>query len=159
MYSLHCRSRTWASISSTVLIGILCEFAPAKAQQSLEFLTPNRDPEGAVTEFSTPAGHSCRYQAADKPTLTLGAGVAPVLRPGLSSLYGYSQPDVGTEPVVGIALRIPFGSDPANCDEIIRVETSSIKLQKAMEMFELGLINEDQLNAISAQAYAALLND
>ena len=158
MYSLHSRSRTWASISSTVLIGILCEFTPARAQPTLEFLTPNRDPEGAVTEFSTPLGYSCRYQSPDKPTLTFGAGVTPVLRPGLSSVYGFTQPDVGTEPVVGVSVRIPFGSNPENCDEIIKIETSNMKLQKAMEMFEIGLITKEQLDVISAQAYAVLLD-
>ena len=159
MFSLLCRSRIWASVSSTLFLGVLCQLAPARAQTSLEFLTPSRDPEGSVTEFSTPAGHSCRYTSPDKPTLTFGAGVTPVLRPGLSSVYGFTQPDVGTEPVVGIAVRIPFGADSANCDEIIRVETSSMKLQKAMEMFELGLINEEQLNAVAAQAYASLLQN
>ena len=57
----------------------------------------------------------------------------------------------------GIALRIPIGGrGQENCDQFLRIEASQLKLRKAQEMFETGLINEEQLKRIAADAYKVI---
>lgn len=57
----------------------------------------------------------------------------------------------------GIALRIPIGGrGQESCDQFLRIEASQLKLRKAQEMFETGLINEEQLKRIAADAYKVI---
>ena len=163
--NLHASMRTisTAKITEGLFVGIVCAaslcergFAP---RVGVDFINNGRTFEGSRMEFRSPEGHSCRYDNSDRPSISMGFGVAdPQIIP---SSYSYDQVypakvhDV--QPVGGIVVRVPFGKDPDNCDEILRLEANKMSLTNAQELFENGLIEEDQLKRVADKVYANLL--
>jgi hypothetical protein len=139
------RVKAWRSIPCAILLGVLQQ--PAQSQAVLEFLTPQRLPEGGRVEIRTPDGVDCTSQQADRPSVNAGAGVRP------DPLIGLEP-----EPMAGISITIPFGSEQRNCDRIVEMEEASIRIRKAQELYELGLITEDEFKELGRKAYATLLN-
>ena len=136
---------TWQAISMAIFFGVLCQ--PARSQRVLEFLNPQRLPEGGRVEIRTPDGVDCTSQQADRPSVNAGAGFRP------DPLIGMEP-----EPMAGIALTIPFGSEQRNCDRLIEMEEASVRIRKAQELYELGLITEDEFKAVGRKAFKSLLN-
>ena len=132
-------------------------FQPALAQD-LVFLDQTRYPEGSTMYFTTPDGVSCNFSDRDKPSLTVGAGVnSGDVLPGSSSTDGFYPTRNGSpQPVVGIVLRLPLGSSARGCDQIVLMEEATMRVRKAQELFELGLISEDEFEAIGRMAYEVL---
>ena len=141
----------------TLLTLVLTCFAlPCKASD-LGFLGGVNDFNGAQTEFSTPGGFSCRHTAAEKPSLTLGAGVSrPLYSPGFETEELVVLPKTEPVPLAGIMLRIPFGGSGNNCDELISIELQVVKLRQAQEMYELGLIDDEQLTEVSDKLFEVI---
>ena len=141
-------------LSGVVCSAVMCQ--PARANEGLGFLDTYRLPEGSSVEFGSPDGVTCRHTDSDRPSISVGGGLtrSQVLAGGT---YG---PTINgpSEPVVGIVFRIPFGVKPHNCDKIIQIEEASIRIRKAQELFELGLISEDELKVVGRKAYAALMD-
>lgn len=144
--------------ASLLLSGIL--FAPARSQESLQFLTPQRHPDGGRIEIRTPDGLDCNSYAGDKPSLNIGAGVTkPSVLQGHSGMEYFTPTKIGPpEPVFGIGITIPFGSQQKNCDALISYEEASTRIRKAQELYELGLISEAELKDVGRKAYAALVD-
>ena len=112
--------------------------------------------EGERLELSTPDGISCRFTESDKPSLSVGAGLArPQVIPGV---YGAGSSVGarlgGSDPVAGVAVRFPFGgSQKGNCDRLLAIETAKAEYHTARLMYEDGLITEEQLREIAAQTF------
>ena len=144
-------------VGSVVVGGILCQ--PARAD--LRALTNTNDIEGSVIELRSPDGYTCRFTNAERPSLTVGAGVAasPVI-PGVGNSEFYSEGRIGDpQPVAAVILRIPLGSPPNNCDQVVKVETATMKVRRAQELYELGLIELEQLELVAAKAYEVISAD
>ena len=64
------------------------------------------------------------------------------------------------EPVGGIAIVIPFGgASSGNCAKLVEYEEASMRTRKALELYELGLITEDEFKAVGRKAYSMLLTN
>ena len=133
----------------------LCQPAAAQIGTGLDFLNGRFEFEGERLELTTPDGVSCRFTEADKPSFSVGAGIArPQIIPGIYGEDPISARLGGSDPVAGIALRVPFGgSARGNCDRILAIETAKQRYQTAKAMFEDGLITEEQLREIAAQTF------
>jgi len=57
------------------------------------------------------------------------------------------------EPAIGLGIVIPLGSRNSNCNQFIELEEARSRLQLASEMFEMGIITEQQFLSISQQTY------
>lgn len=156
MRSLHA-TKAGKAICLAVVGGIL--FQPAKAD--LRAVTQTDDLEGSRLELASPDGYSCRFTNAERPSLTVGAGIAtsPVIQ-GVGNSKHFSEGRVADpQPVVGVVLRIPLGAKPENCDAIVKIETATMKARRAQELYELGLIELEQLKAIAERAYDVIATD
>ncbi len=156
MRSLHA-TKAGATVLCAIVGGILCQ--PAKAD--LRAVTQTDDLEGSRLELASPDGYSCRFTNAERPSLTVGAGVAPspVIQ-GVGNSEYFSEGRVGEpQPVVGVVLRIPLGAKPENCDAIVKIETATMKVRRAQELYELGLIELEQLELVAAKAYKVISAD
>lgn len=153
-------AKLWA-IGAVHLAGyVLCQPATAQYGAGLDFLNGRLEFEGEKLELNTPDGISCRFTEADKPSFSVGAGLArPQIIPGV-----YGENPIGarigqSDPVAGIALRIPFGgSQKGNCDRLLAIETAKSEYQTAKLMFEDGLIDEEQLRKIALRAFRVILH-
>ena len=157
------RAISTAKIAGGLLVSLvftagLCERSLAQ-RVGVDFINNGRTFEGSRMEFRSPEGHSCRFENSDRPSISMGVGVAdPQIIP---SSYSYDQVypakvhDI--QPVGGVVVRIPFGKDPDNCDEILRLEANKMSLTNAQELFENGLIEEEQLKKIADKVYSNLL--
>ena len=64
------------------------------------------------------------------------------------------------QPVAGIAIRIPFGGgSQKNCDQLIRLSERQIAWEQAQQLFELGVISEDEMKEIGRRFYEVMLKD
>ena len=144
-------------VKSIVVCGVLWQ--PAKAD--LRAISTTNDIEGSTIEFRSPEGYSCRFQDNEKPSLSIGAGIAEgAVIPGSSNNYShYPGRTADPQPVVGVVLRVPLGGAPHNCDKVIKLETATMRVRKAQELYELGLISLDQLQAVSDSAYRIINDD
>lgn len=156
MRSLY--TKVIGSIAGTVAVGgILCQSARA----DLRAVTNTNDIEGSVIELRSPDGYTCRFTDAERPSLTVGAGLAasPVI-PGVGNSEFYSEGRIGDpQPVAAVVLRIPLGAPPNNCDQVVKVETATMKVRRAQELYELGLIELEQLELVAAKAYEVISAD
>jgi len=141
---LASQKTTWRTISCAILLGVLQQ--SAQSQTVLEFLTPDRLPEGGRVEIRTPDGVDCTSQQSDRPSVNAGAGFRP------DPLIGLEP-----EPMAGVSITIPFGGEQRNCDRIIEMEEASIRIRKAQELYELGLITEEEFKRIGRKAYSSLI--
>lgn len=140
------RALTWRIVNSiVVLLGILQQ--PAWSQETLRFLTPQRIPSGGKVEIATPDGLDCRSIQSDRPSFNIGGGMRP------DPLIG-EQP----EPLAGVSITIPFGGKQRNCDKIVEMEEATSRIRKAQELYDLGVINEDEFRAVGRKAYEVLMN-
>ena len=139
------RGTTWRAISCAILLGVLQQ--PAKSQAVLEFLSPNRLPEGGRVEIRTPDGVDCTSKQSDRPSVNIGGGFRP------DPLIGLEP-----EPMAGVSITIPFGGEQRNCDRLIKMEEASVRIRKAQELYELGVISEDEFKAVGRKAYSALID-
>lgn len=110
-------------------------------------------------EFRSPEGYTCNYENSDHPSISFGVGVAdPQIIP---SAYSYKKVYQAyakdPQPVGGLFVRVPFGKKPYNCDEILKLEADKLSLQAAQDLFENGLIEEDQLKKVADKVYANIL--
>lgn len=148
-HSGSARKCKWFNACAAVL-SILCFSSPVKAQvgQLGGLIHPpnNHSSSGESVNITTPSGHSCRYTAPKGPEVVVGAGLTPIT----------VDKSLSNEPVAAIAVRIPLGRKHQNCDQIIAVEEARIKLQAAIELFQLGLISKDELQAIADNTYEIL---
>jgi hypothetical protein len=145
-----------------ILLFLLC--APASAGELL-FLNPNRTERPASIDISTPEGGLCRKTARRSTELIVGGsyGRGEILSSG-SSIESETIINNGSElsggvPTVGVAIRIPLGQeDLGSCKGMIEVLDVRTRVQVAEEMFEKGLITQEQLESISSRAYAIINN-
>lgn len=173
MFSLSaktkCQYRQWlqGGLQPGVLRKRLSEIAVAlaligspAAANDLAIMGSTNDFEGSTTEFSSPDGISCRYRASERPSLTIGAGVSRgVLIPGLVTNNLYVPPEISDpEPVVGIMFRMPLGAKGKDCDKFIAIEEAMMRYNKAYELFDMGIIEQEQLEEIARKTFA-VLND
>lgn len=155
MRSLH--SKALRALSVIAFSGVLLQ--PAKAD--LRAISNTNDIEGSRIELTTPDGYVCRFTDAERPSLSVGVGVAasPVIQGTAGNGY-FSEGRIGDpQPVGGIVLRIPLGGAPNNCDQVVKVETATMKVRRAQELYELGLIELEQLELIAAKAYKVISAD
>ena len=157
---IPCSKSLTAWIAGGLILGAHVMFQRVEAQRlGIGFINNGRNIDGSRLEFRTPEGYSCRYTDSDRPSVTGGIGVAdPLVVPGS---YSYNETFPARvqdpQPVGGIVLKIPLGNKPKNCDEILRLEANNITLLKAQELFEYGLIEENEMNAIADEVYKNLL--
>ena len=144
--------------SVVVFIGILQQ--PTWAQETLTFLNPGRIPEGGRVEIATPDGLDCRSLQSDRPSLNVGGGITkPSVLPGMSSGDAFEATRLGPpEPLAGVSIIIPFGGEQRNCDRIIEMEEATLRVRKAQELYDLGVINEDEFRSVGRKAYDVLMN-
>ena len=136
----------------------LCQRVRAQ-RVGIDFINNGRTYEGSRMEFRSPEGYSCRFENSDRPSINFGVGVAdPQIIP---SSYGYDTTYPARvndpQPVGGVVVRVPFGAKPRNCDEILKLEADKLSLQGAQELFENGLIEEEQLKKVANKVYANIL--
>ena len=152
------KERIFVWISCGLVYSILCQ--PALGQQnSLNWMGTFEHPRGSRIEFSTPGGHSCRYEQGSRPSLNIGAGVSEG-----QILDGYGNTEIifgpkvsKPSPVAGITLHIPLGVDKAgSCKEIMKSEEAMLKLQYAKQMMMDGLISEEELQKVVRQTYSTI---
>ena len=124
--------------SITAVLSVLCQ--PSYAERLTFLDSPYNNQNGESVEIRTPTGHSCRHTSPRGPEVTIGGGYT-------------------TEPIAGIAVRIPLGSTTNNCDAIIQLEEAQIKIQNAMSLFQIGLITREQLEVIAQQTYNTIHNN
>jgi len=137
---------------------------PAQAQQiGIPFPFDGDDVDGSRLEFSTPEGMSCRFTDQERPSLSVGAGLAQPLV--LNGINGFTEEvfapakTTGATPMAGVVLRLPLGgTGQKNCDQIMRREEAMMRVRNAQELFDLGLIDEDQLKKVGANAYRTLMD-
>ena len=144
--------------ASCIFAGELFKLAIAQRSQGLLFLAPQQFPEGGKLELRSPDGVDCVAHAPERSHISLGIGVAePQILNGISAGDFLFEPRTAKPwPVAGVAVTIPFGGPSSNCEALLRKEDAMSSVRKAQELFELGLINQDQMEAIAAQAYEAL---
>ncbi len=131
------------------------------ARADLRSVLNGQDIDGSRLEVRSPDGYICRFDDSERPSLSIGAGLAasPVI-PGYGNADNFSEGRIGDpQPVAGIALRIPLGAAPSNCNKIIAVETATMKVRRAQELYDLGLITIEQFEDIGEKAYAVINSD
>ena len=141
-----------------LLLLLLC--APAHAGELL-FLNPNRgQQQPAKIEISTPEGGVCRKTARNGPDLVLGGsyGRGAVLSgDNIVDEFGSYQEGAsmsGGVPTFGVAIRIPLGQeDIGSCNDMIEVLDVRTRVEVAEQMFEKGLITQEQLEEVASRAY------
>lgn len=141
-----------------LLLLLLC--APAHAGELL-FLNPNRgQQQPARIEISTPEGGVCRKTARNGPDLVVGGSYgrgAVLTGDNIVNEFGsYTEGATmsGGVPTFGIALRIPLGQeDIGSCNEMIEVLDVRTRVEAAEEMFDKGLITQEQLEKVASRAY------
>ena len=157
------RSTRTAKTAKWVFFSILCGASVCERSHAqrvgVDFINNGRTFEGSRMEFRSPEGYSCRFDNSDRPSVSFGVGIAdPQIIP---SSYSYEKiyPAYAKdrEPVGGVVIRIPFGKDPDNCDEILRLESNKLSMFHAQELFENGLIEEDELKKVAEKVYANIL--
>ena len=152
------RVQSFVWISCGLVYSILCQ--PAFGQQrGLNWMGTFEHPRGSRIEFSTPGGHSCRYEQGSRPSLNLGVGVSEgQMLDGYGNTEIVFGPRVSTpSPVAGITLHIPLGVDKAgSCKEIMKAEEAMLKLQYAKQMMMDGLISEEELEKVVQQTYSSI---
>lgn len=136
----------------------LLQHSAAAQTRSLEFLHPRQRIDGSRLEFESPTGTRCRFTNAERPTLGIGVGVTePPIYRGISNgdelIASRSGP---ASPIGGIVLRIPLGAEQENCNETMKVENQKLKLMTAQEMFTMGLITKEELEAVAAETYSLI---
>ena len=142
-----------------VLLGVLQQHSLAN---EIDFLRPQRYPSSGRLELRTPDGLDCSATGPDRPSINIGAGVTdPQVLQGTQNADYFFRTQIGPpEPVGGIAIVIPFGgASSGNCAQLVEYEEASMRTRKALELYELGLITEDEFKAIGRQAYSTLLTD
>ena len=141
-----------------LLLLLLC--SPAHAGELL-FLNPNRgQQQPAKIEISTPEGGVCRKTAKTGPDLVFGGsyGRGAVLT-GDNYVNEFGTYQEGAEmsngvPTFGVALRIPLGQENiGSCEAMIEVLDVRTRVEVAEEMFEKGMITQEQLEEVASRAY------
>lgn len=108
----------------------------------------------------------CRYTESTRPALTFGAGLAgSQVLPGLALAGSEFQEPIlvpakvgGVEPIIGVMLHLPLGTGKGStCDRLIETDRRKAALESARELFDQGLINKKQLEAVAALFYKELL--
>ena len=157
---IRSRAKLWVFGAAQLAGYVLCQPATAQYGTGLDFLNGRLEFEGEKLELNTPDGISCRFTEADKPSFSIGAGLArPQIIPGV---YGAGESVGarlgGSDPVAGVAVRFPFGgSQKGNCDRLLAIETAKSEYQTAKLMFEDGLIDEKQLREIALRTFRVIL--
>jgi hypothetical protein len=106
---------------------------------------------------------SCRFTDQERPSLSVGAGIAqPLVLNGINGVAeGVFSPTriTGATPMAGVVLRLPLGgTGQENCDKIMRREEAMMRVRNAQELFDLGLIEEEQLKKVGANAFRTLMD-
>jgi hypothetical protein len=152
--------RAWVLCAAQLAGYVLCQPAFAQYGAGLDFLNGRFEFEGEKLELMTPDGISCRFTEADKPSFSAGAGLArPQILPGVYGENPIGAQFGGSDPVAGVAIRVPFGgSQKGNCDRLVAIETAKSEYQTAKLMFEDGLITEEQLREIAVKTFNVLVH-
>ena len=156
MRSLHALTIRAAGVVAAIS-GVLC--GPAGAD--LRAITDSDDIAGSKLELRSPDGTSCHFTDQERPSLTVGAGVAaaPVI-PGYGVNDSYTAGRVGeAQPIAGVILRVPLGAAPSNCRQILAIETATMKLRRAQELYDLGLITLAQFQDVADKAYGVIAKE
>lgn len=136
----------------------LCQCVRAQ-RVGVDFINNGRNYQGSQMQFRSPEGYTCNFENSDRPSINFGVGIAdPQIIP---SSYSYDRvyPAYARErePVGGVVVRVPFGSQPKNCDEILSLEADKLGLESAQRLFENGLIEEEQLKKVADKVYDNIL--
>ena len=158
-----CRYRPARAAALCCIVWFAVLRQPAQAQQiGIPFPFDGDDVDGSRLEFSTPEGMSCRFTDQERPSLSVGAGLAQPLV--LNGINGFNSEvfsptkTTGATPMAGVVLRLPLGgTGQKNCDQIMRREEAMMRVRNAQELFDLGLIEEDELKKVGANAYRTLM--
>lgn len=153
MRSIHA-GQALRALAVIAFSGVLLQ--PARAD--LRAISNTNDIEGSRIELTTPDGYICRFTDAERPSLSVGVGVAasPVIQGTAGNGY-FSEGRIGDpQPVGGIVLRIPLGGAPNNCGSVMKVETAMLKVRRTQELYDLGLVTIEELQKVSADAFAAI---
>ena len=143
---------------SSQAVVLLCLSASVAKAGDLSILTNTNDFIGPTTEFSNPDGVRCRINQGEKASIMVGAGVGGGrVIPGIAS-NGFYNPGTlsDPQPVAGIVFRLPLGGKVKSCDEFIAIESAMSRYNKAQELFDAGVITQEQLELIAARAYQVL---
>lgn len=145
-------------------------FTPS-ARSDLSFLKPGKQETGKFT-YSLPTGFRCSFEYSPKSNISFGVGISkPQILNG-QSIGGITNSngdllsetvvvpttlsDVG--PTAGILVQIPLGGRPKrNCDHALELYEQQSKYENAQLMFELGIIDEDELRVIGRDYYQLML--
>ena len=79
------------------------------------------------------------------------------LIPGIASKDFYNPATLSDpQPVAGIVFRLPLGGKVKGCDEFIAIASAMTRYNKAQELFDVGVITQEQLEVIASRAYQVL---
>ena len=143
---------------SSQAVVLFCLSASVAKATDLSILSNTNDFIGPTTEFSNPDGVSCRINQGEKASLMVGGGFGGGrLIPGIASNDFYNPARLSDpQPVAGIVLRLPLGGKVKGCDEFIAIESAMSRFNKAQELFDAGVITQEQLELIASRAYQVL---
>ena len=143
---------------SSQAVVLLCLSASVAKATDLSILSNTNDIIGPTTEFSNPDGVRCKINQGEKASLMIGAGFGSGrLLPGIATNDFYNPSTLSDpEPVAGVVLRLPLGGKVKSCDEFIAIESAMSRYNKAQELFDAGVITQEQLELIAARAYQVL---
>ena len=104
---------------------------------------------------------SCSYHRGSPPELIVGGGVAqPLMIPGTYG-HGTAVPTpaklADTNPVAGIAIRIPLSRTKDRCRTFHALQDAKAKLQLAGELLKADQISQDEYDAIARKVHRAML--
>jgi len=144
---------------------------PPNAYSDLNFLRPGSQLTGKF-QYSTPNGFRCSFESTPVSNISFGVGMSkPLILSGqsiggitntsgdlLSETVVIPTKTSSPEPIAGLLVQIPLGGRPKrNCDHSLELYEQQIKYENAQFMFELGIIDEDELRVVGRDYYELML--
>ena len=144
---------------------------PLNARSDLNFLRPGSQLTGKF-QYSTPSGFRCSFESSPVSNISFGVGISkPQILNGqsiggitntsgelLSETIVIPTKTSDPEPIAGILVQIPLGGRPKrNCDHSLDLYEQQIKYENAQLMYELGIIDEDELRVVGRDYYELML--
>lgn len=98
-------------------------------------------------DIETSEGVRCRSSVGDRPSFEVG-----LLYPLQSYDNNSSESSIQSSAIAGMHFRVPFGGPKqGDCSKIKKLEENSIRLKRAQELFDAGLLTAAQMKELGRQ--------
>ena len=98
-------------------------------------------------DIETSEGVRCRSSVGDRPSFEIG-----LLYPLQQNGYDNSISSSTQSSIAGMHFRVPFGGpNQGDCSKIKKLEENSIRLKRAQELFDAGLLTAAQMKELGRQ--------